>query len=278
MRDKISACLTVGNEESNIRRCLESLRWVDEIVVVDSYSRDRTVEICREYTGRVYQHAWLGYVGQKELIKQMARHPWVFFVDADEEVSAQLRDEILAEFDSGHNQRYAGYKFPRKVYFLGKWITHGEWWPDIKMRLFLKDRGVCTGREPHDYVAVQGPVKKLNGCLFHYTYDDLSDQVATLNRFSSISAAGMYRAGRRFSVLDLIFRPLFRFFKGYFLKRGFCAGTRGLIISILTATGVFMKYAKLWELANVTSAAAPPPNPDTPAAAPADGSLNNSES
>ena len=278
MRDKISACLTVGNEESNIRRCLESLRWVDEIVVVDSYSQDRTVEICREYTGRVYQHAWLGYVGQKELIKQMARHPWVFFVDADEEVSAQLRDEILAEFDSGHNRRYAGYKFPRKVYFLGKWITHGEWWPDIKMRLFLKERGVCTGREPHDYVAIQGPVKKLNGCLFHYTYDDLSDQVATLNRFSSISAAGMYRAGRRFSVLDLIFRPLFRFFKGYFLKRGFCAGTRGLIISVLTATGVFMKYAKLWELANVTGAAAPPPKPDPPAAAPAGGSLNNSES
>lgn len=278
MRDKISACLTVGNEESNIRRCLESLRWVDEIVVVDSYSQDRTVEICREYTGRVYQHAWLGYVGQKELIKQMALHPWVFFVDADEEVSAQLRDEILAEFDSGHNRRYAGYKFPRKVYFLGKWITHGEWWPDIKMRLFLKDRGICTGREPHDYVAVQGPVKKLNGCLFHYTYDDLSDQVATLNRFSSISAAGMYRAGRRFCVLDLIFRPLFRFFKGYFLKRGFCDGTRGLIISILTATGVFMKYAKLWELANVTGAAALPPKPDPPPAAPVGGSLNNSES
>ncbi|MGI6087628.1 MAG: glycosyltransferase family 2 protein [Kiritimatiellia bacterium] len=255
MRDKISACLTVGNEEANIRRCLESLHWVDEIVVVDSFSQDRTVEICREYTERVYQHAWLGYVGQKELIKQMASHPWLFFVDADEEVSPELRDEILAEFNSGRNRKVAAYKFPRKVFFLGKWITHGEWWPDIKIRLFLKDRGICTGQEPHDYVAVQGPVKKLNGCLFHYTYDDLSDQIATLNRFSSISAASMHKNGRRFSILDLIFRPLFRFLKGYFLKRGFCSGIRGLIISTLTATGVFLKYAKLWELSHAPEGA-----------------------
>ncbi len=268
MRDKISACLTVGNEEANIRRCLESLRWVDEIVVVDSFSRDRTVEICRAYTERVYQHAWLGYVGQKELIKQMASHPWLFFVDADEEVSPELRDEILAEFDSGRNRHYAGYKFPRKVFFLGKWITHGEWWPDIKTRLFLKERGICTGREPHDYVAVQGPVKKLNGCLFHYTYDDLSDQMATLNRFSTISAAGMHQDGRRFSILDLIFRPLFRFFKGYFLKRGFCAGIRGLIISTLTATGVFLKYAKLWELSHVGGGAQSRPDEALPPSPP----------
>ncbi len=254
MQDKISACLTVGNEETNIRRCLESLLWVDEIVVVDSFSKDRTMEICKEYTDRVYQHEWMGYVGQKELIKGMAKHPWIFFVDADEEVSPELRRQIEEEFSSGNNRHYVGYKFPRKVYFLGKWITNGEWWPDIKMRLFLKDRGVCTGREPHDYVAVDGPVKKLDGCLLHYTYDDIADQIATLNRFTTISARGMHEAGRKCSIMDLLFRPSFRFFRSFVLKRGFLSGMRGLIISTLTAGGVFLKYAKLWELVNVSDA------------------------
>lgn len=247
-RDKISACLTVGNEEKKIRRCLESLSWVDEIVVVDSFSTDRTFEICKEYTNRVYQHEWLGYVGQKDLIRKMAAHPWIFFIDADEEVSPELRNNIIAEFESGNNRKYVGYEFPRKVYFLGTWVVRGDWWPDIKMRLYLKDKGVCTGREPHEHVVVDGPVKRLSGCLYHYTYNDLTDQVETLNRFSTISSAGMLEEGRAFSTWDITFRPLFRFFKGYFMKRGFVDGRRGFMISVLTATGVFLKYAKLWEL------------------------------
>lgn len=256
MRDKISACLTVGDEENNIRRCLESLKWVDEIVVVDSFSKDRTVDICREYTDRVYQHAWRGYVGQKELIKQMALHPWILFIDADEEVSPQLRDEIMAEFESGRNIHYDGYEFPRKVFFLGRWITHGEWWPDIKMRLYRKDKGLCTGREPHDHVVVNGPIKRLQGCLHHYTYDDISDQILTMNRFSTIASDSLHVERRRFSGIDLLFRPAFRFFKGYFLKRGFLDGYSGFIIAMLSATGVFFKYAKLWERIHVMS---PPP-------------------
>lgn len=271
MRDKITACLTVGNEELSIRRCLESLFWVDEIVVVDSFSKDRTVEIVKQYTDRVYQHPWLGYVGQKELIKKMATHPWILFIDADEEVSPELRDEILEEFESGNTRKYDGYEFPRKVFFLGKWITHGGWWPDLKMRLYRKDKGVCTGREPHDHVLVTGPVKRLQGCLNHYTYDDIADQIATENRFSTISSVGFYKEHRRFSGMDLVFRPSFRFFKGYVLKRGFLDGYRGLIISVLIAMGVFLKYAKLWELTFVKEAGpdgtpSPPPaepNPET---------------
>ncbi len=262
--DKISACLTVGNEENNIRRCLESLTWVDEIVVVDSFSQDRTVAICREYTDRVYQHAWLGYVGQKELIKKMARHPWILFIDADEEISPCLRDEILREFRSGRNREVVGYAFPRRVFFLGRWITHGEWWPDLKLRLYRKDRGICTGREPHDHVVVDGPVRRLKGCLHHFTYDDIADQVLTMNRFSNIAAEGMAEERRPFSGSDLVFRPLFRFFKGFVLKRGFLDGYRGLIIATLSAIGVFLKYAKLWERCNV----GPAPRGTTPAPAP----------
>ena len=248
MRDKISACLTVGNEENNIRRCLNSLRWADEIVVIDSFSKDKTADICREYTDRVYQHEWLGYVGQKELIKKMAVHPWILFIDADEEVSDELQAQILSEFESGANRQYVGYQFPRKVFFLGTWITHGEWWPDIKMRLFRKDKGICTGSEPHDHVIVNGSIKFLSGCLHHYTYDDITDQIYTLNRFSSIAATSLRNEGRRFSIADLLFRPFFRFIKGFIFKRGFMDGYRGLIIALLSSIGVFYKYAKLWEL------------------------------
>jgi len=256
MRDKISACLTVGNEENNIRRCLESLKWVDEIVVVDSFSKDHTVDICKEYTDRVYQHEWRGYVGQKKLIKEMARHPWILFIDADEEMSPQLRDEILEEFESGRNRNFAGYEFPRMVFFLGRWITHGEWWPDIGMRLYRKDKGTCCGREPHDHVVVDGPIKRLNGCLYHYTYDDISDQILTMNRFSTIASASLHEERRKFHGIDMFFRPAFRFFKGYILKRGFLDGYSGFIIAMLSATGVLFKYAKLWERINVTPPAA----------------------
>ena len=271
MRDKISACLTVGNEENNLRRCLDSLYWVDEIVVVDSFSKDRTVEIARQYTDRVYQHKWLGYVGQKELIKKMASYPWILFIDADEEVSPELRNEIIQEFESGNNHNYDGYEFPRKVYFLEQWIMHGEWWPDLKMRLYRKDKGICTGREPHDHVLVTGPIKRLKGCLNHYTYDDISDQIMTQNRFSTISSASLYEEHRRFSGIDLVFRPMFRFFKGYILKRGFMEGYRGFIIATLIAMGVFLKYAKLWELTHVKSTA-PNTRKDT---APDAGNENN---
>ncbi len=249
-RDKISACLTVGNEEEDIERCLKSLDWVDEIVVVDSFSHDQTVEICRKYTDRVCQHEWLGYVGQKDLVKKMASYPWILFVDADEEVSHELREQIIAEFESGANRRFVGYEFPRKVFFMNAWVTHGEWWPDVKMRLFFKDKGVCAGREPHDQVIVDGPVKRLNGCLNHYTYHDLSDQVKTLNRFSTISCARLMEDERKFRASDLFFRPAFRFFRGYFLKRGFMEGYRGLIVAVMVAIGVFLKYAKLWEAQN----------------------------
>jgi len=252
MREKISACITAGNEEDKIRRCIESLGWCDEIVVVDSFSTDRTVDICKEYTDRVYQHEWLGYIGQKNLIREMAQYPWVLFLDADEEVSPELRDEILAEFEKGPGP-IMGYQFPRQVYYLGKWIRHGEWYPDIKLRLFRKDHGRSEGQEPHDHVVVNGPVKTLKGHLRHYTYDDMRDHIETVNRFSTITAQEKSLQGKRFRWIDVIFRPPLRFIKAYFLRRGFMDGAPGFIIAIVSAFGVFVKYAKMWELEHSTS-------------------------
>ncbi len=246
---KISACITTFNEELNIRRCLESLRWCDEIVVVDSFSSDRTVEICREYTERVYQHKWLGYIGQKNLIREMAVNDWILFVDADEEVSPALREEIKSEL-AANSGSIAGYQFPRMVNYLGRWIRHGEWYPDIKLRLFLKQKGHSGGTEPHDQVIVDGGVKTLRGKLYHYTYADVHDHVETMNRFSSITAQEKFRAKSRFRWVDFMIRPPFRFLKAYVLRGGFLDGRRGFLIALVSAFGVCMKYAKLWELEN----------------------------
>jgi glycosyltransferase involved in cell wall biosynthesis len=247
MSNKISACVTAGNEEANIRRCLESLTWCDEIIVVDSFSTDRTVEICKEYTKRVYQHEWLGYIGQKNLIREMATHEWVMFLDADEEVSPALRSEIQELFKKGPGS-YDGFQFPRKVFYLGRWICHGEWYPDIKLRLFRKNRGRSAGREPHDHVIVEGPVKTLKNPIFHYTYDNMSEHLANMNRFSTITAQEKHREGVRFNAFGWMFRTVWRFFKAFFFKLGFLDGRRGLIIAMVSSFGVAMKYAKLWEL------------------------------
>jgi glycosyltransferase involved in cell wall biosynthesis len=247
MREKISACITCFNEEHNIRRCLESVRWCDEIVVVDSFSTDLTVQLCREYTDRVFQHPWQGYIGQKNFIREKATHPWVLYIDADEEVSPELRAEIIAVLESG-DSHFVGYEFPRMVNYLEQWIRHGEWYPDVKLRLFLKAKGISGGQEPHDQVLVNGPVKRLKGHLWHYTYDDLHDQLITLNRYSTITANEKFKQAEKFRWLDFLFRPSLRFLKAYFLKRGFLDGRRGFLIAAISSFGVAMKYAKLWEL------------------------------
>ena len=244
---KISACVTAGNEADKIAACLQSLQWCDEIIVVDSYSKDATFEISKRYTPHVIQHEWEGYIAQKNYIRSLAQYPWILFVDADEVVSNELRKEIEEEFERGPGE-VVGYQFPRMVYYLGKWIRHGEWYPDMKLRLFRKDCGHSTGQEPHDRVVVNGLVKSLRAPLHHFTYDDMTDHILTINRFSSISAQEKMARGKTFRWWDLMFRPHWRFFKSYILKRGFLDGRQGYLVAYLSAFGVFIKYAKLMEL------------------------------
>lgn len=251
MRERISVCITAGNEEQNIRRCLESVKWADEIIVIDSFSTDRTVEIAREFTNLVFKHKWLGYIGQKNLIKDLALHPWILFIDADEEMSCELREEILNEFEMRASLNVAGYEFPRMVRYLGRWIKHGDWYPDFKMRLFRKDKAQCGGTEPHDKTTVDGIIKRLKSPLYHYTYNDITDQVSTINHYSSIGADELTKENRKSLLLDITFRPLWGFFRSYVLKRGFMDGFPGFIIAINIAYGIFLKYAKLWEQESV---------------------------
>lgn len=246
MTEKISACVISFNEEKKIARCLQSLTWCDEIVLMDSFSTDRTLEIAKQYTNKIYQQEWLGYVSQRNLVREKASHPWILYVDADEEISPTLRNEIQKELSNP--SKYVGYEFPRIVYFLGKWIRHGEWYPDVKLRLFKSEFGRTEGTEPHDKVVVHGPVKRLKGPVYHYTYGEISDQLNTLNRFSSISAQQRFVQDKRYIWIDLILHPFFRFVKGYFLKGGILDGAHGFIIAVACSFASFAKYAKHWEL------------------------------
>ena len=245
--EKISVCVITFNEHRNIARCLESVKWADEIVVVDSFSTDDTVEIAKRYTDRVSQHKWMGYIGQKKLAKSLATHPWVMFVDADEEVSDALRSEIEEWFAKPIPHDIDAFEFPRLVRYLGRWIRHGDWYPDVKLRLFRKDRGTCGGQEPHDRVFVPGRIHRLKSDLNHYTYRGIEDQIATLNKFSTISAQGDTKKMGFVRLFEMVFHPPFRFFRSYILRRGFLDGIPGLIVATSVAFGTFIKYAKLWE-------------------------------
>ncbi len=258
--EKISVCIICGNEIDNIERCLKSVTWADEILVLDSFSSDGTYEIAQKYTSKVFRHEWLGYIGQKKLIAEKASGPWILFVDADEEVSDNLRAEIETLFSKPIPEGVNGFNCPRLVHYLGRWIWHGDWYPDMKLRLFRKDCGYSGGQEPHDRVIVTGPVKTLKAPLHHFTYDDMSDHINTLNRFSTISAKQKAANGEPFRWRDLLFRPPWRFFKSYFLKSGFLSGKQGFIVAYISAFGVFLKYAKLMEIEQQRRAAeAQPP-------------------
>lgn len=244
---KISACIICWNEEEALRACLESVSWMDEVVVVDSHSTDGTVAIAEEYAGRVLVRDWPGHVAQKEFAARQATHEWVFSIDADERVSPELRREIEALRREGPGDA-AGFSMPRLTWHLGRWIRHGGWYPDRKIRLFRKDRFRVEGRNPHDRFAVDGPVGRLHGDLLHYSYRDFAHQMRTMNSFSSIAARELYDEGRRSVIAPLVFRPPWKFLETYVYKLGLLDGFPGLAIAVSTAYLVFARYVKLWEL------------------------------
>ena len=252
-RARLSCTIICYDEEANIRGALESVKWCDEIVVVDSFSRDRTVEICREYTDRIYQREWPGFVEQKAFALEQARHPWVLNLDADERVSPELRREIEATLG---DPRADGYYIPRLVYYLGRWWHRGGWYPDYRLRLFRRDHVVWGGVDPHEKVILHGRSARLRGALYHYTYRDIADHLATINGFTGVAARELRLRGRQTSVGDLLVRPLWRLVRYYVMRRGFTEGIAGLFVAQTAAFYVFTKYAKLWESTHAPSPSA----------------------
>ncbi len=247
--DRISACIICYNEEAKIEDCLRSVAFADEIVVVDSMSTDRTVEISRRYTPRIVTHPWSGFVAQKNIALENARHPWVLCVDADERVSDGLRDEILTLRKNGlGGDGVTGYYIPRRTLYLGRWLAHSGWYPDRKVRLFNKSNGTWVGQDLHECVLLRGKAGYLSGDLLHLSFDGLSHHLRKIDRFTTIAAGELFSRGRRPGIASMIVRPWFTFFKMFVLRRGFLDGVPGFIAAGMSAVHVFSKYAKLWEL------------------------------
>jgi glycosyltransferase involved in cell wall biosynthesis len=241
----VTACVITFNEEQNIKACLESVAWTDEIIVVDSFSTDKTVEICERYTKKVFQRAWPGFLDQKSFAVAQATNHWILSLDADERTSQSLRDEILEALK--RNTEVNGYYMPRRTYYLGRWINHGGWYPNYQLRLFRKDKGKWTGENLHEKVTVIGKTKVLRNDLLHYAYRDLSDQLQTIDHFSQVSAEIMRGKGVRVTPFHLVFRPPIKFLETYIYKQGFRDGVPGLVNAIAYSFYMFMKYAKTWE-------------------------------
>ncbi len=249
----IAAVIITRNEEADIERCLRSVSFCDEIVVVDAQSTDRTREIAERYTKLVRVMPWQGFVRQRNEALASASCEWVLSIDADEEVTPELRAEILAAISSP--KAFDAYCMPRKTIHFGRWIRHGGWYPNRLVRLFRKDRGEWRGDEVHEYWHTEGSLGRIEADLVHYSFRNLADQVARNNTYSSLGAKGLRTKGVTFSFFRLSLKTFSKFLETYVLKLGFLDGYPGLIISVSAAYSVFLKWAKLWELESGEKAA-----------------------
>lgn len=248
MKVRISAVIITFNEERNIGRCLESLQdVVDEVVVVDSYSTDRTEEICRSHNAVFIKHRFQGHIQQKNWAVLQASSPYILSLDADEALSPELKKSIL---QSKENWAHEGYYFNRLTSYCGTWIRHTSWYPSRKLRLWDSRMGKWGGINPHDkYILKRGAQSKfLKGDLLHYSYYSLDEHVLQISSFSSIMARSYFAKGKRVSWLGIVLRPAWRFFKDFLILRGFLDGFYGYIVSKNSAYEVFLKYVKLKKL------------------------------
>ena len=240
----ISVVIVTKNEENNIEDALKSVSDAKEIVVIDSFSTDRTVEICRKYTDKVFQYEWQGFSRQKQTAVDYAEGEWVLLLDADERVTDDLRQEIT---DVLLNTDCNGFYVPRKNFFIGTWIRHGGWWPDHTLRLFRKNRGHLVPREVHEQVAVDGKVGYLKNPLKHYTYASISDYLNRMDRYSSLASIEIRKKHGSAGPILLVVKPISMFLKMYILRRGFLDGTYGFLLAALYSYYTLSKYAKTWE-------------------------------
>lgn len=240
---KLSGVLITFNEEENIERCINSLEKVcDEILVVDSYSTDRTKEICLKHGVRFIQNPWNGFLDQKNFAQSKAKFDYVIQLDADEELSPELEKSIIA---AKANWQSDGYYFNRFTNYCGKWIRYSGWYPDAKLRLYDRRKGKWKGLDPHPSVHLHGTTEQLKGDLLHYSYTSYEDHINRSAKYALQAAKAMYQLGQRPSNFKLIFSPAFKFIQTYIFKQGFRDGFEGLIICKTSAYYTFLKYMYL---------------------------------
>lgn len=244
----ISVVVITFNEEKNIGRCLDSVQEIaDDIVVLDSFSRDKTQAICEQYGARFLQHKFDGHIEQKNRAITHAKYPHVLSLDADEALDDRLRAEIQKVKQTFEAD---GYYFNRLTNYCGKWIRHSGWYPDRKLRLWDSRKGKWAGENPHDRYEMEAgsDIRYLKGDLLHYSFYSIAQHMDTINKFSSIAAQMRFRKGQRFSYFRLWISPLWKFFKAYFLKGGFRDGFYGYVICKNSAHSTFLKQVKLYQL------------------------------
>jgi glycosyltransferase involved in cell wall biosynthesis len=243
---EVSVIIISLNQEDNIVPCLETVQWADDLVIVDSGSQDRTLELARGFTERIFTINWPGFGAAKNYALDQVRGDWVFSLDTDERVSEALRDEILSVAQAGSH--FAGYRMPRKNYFGDRWVKRLGWYPDYTLRLFRRGNGRFRERAVHEEVLVNGPVGFLQNPLDHYSYDSVSDYIARQDRYALLAAQEMLRDGRRPRAGELFWRPLSHFLKLYVLRLGFLEGRLGYTLALLSSLYNFLKYYYLREL------------------------------
>jgi len=245
----VSAFVITRNEERNIADCLASLRWADELIVVDSGSTDATVEIARRCADRVIEHPFEGYVAQTRWAAEQTACPWVLWLDADERLSEEAREKIAQVLAGPDAERWAGLSFPRRSYFMDRWIRHCGWYPQRKVRMWRRGSGRFDDGHLVPRVLADGPVRKMRGDILHYTYPNgVRDMMAATAEYAADGAAERYAQGRRFSLLGLTLKPPLTFLKKYALQGGVLDGLPGLAISAGAAWHRFVREVMLWEM------------------------------
>lgn len=243
----VTVTIITLNEAAQIEACLASVRWADEILVIDSHSTDDTCVRAARAGARVITRDWPGYAAQKNFAASQATHDWILSVDADERVSPALATELQAILAG--DPPASGYRIPRITWHLGRWIRTTDWYPDPQLRLYDRRRASWRAKRVHESVEADGRVDRLTAELEHYAYRDIAQHHQTMDRYTTLAAEEMFETGRRASVSDLVIHPAAAFARNYLLKRGFADGVPGLIVSSMNAYYVFLKFAKLREKA-----------------------------
>lgn len=242
---KVTVTIITKNEAAHIGPAIESVRWADEIIVVDCGSTDDTVALARQHGARVEHRDWTGWVDQKTYAHSLAAHDWILSLDADERVTPELAAEIQALL--GSEPPLLGYRMPRVGFMLGRWIRTTDYYPDYQLRLYDRRAGRWEGDYVHESVKLDSPRGQLKGELLHYSYSDLEDQAARINRYSTLGADKLYARHSRAGLVAVVFQAPAAFLRSYILRWGFMDGMAGFILSVMSAYSVFLKYAKLWE-------------------------------
>ncbi len=239
----ISAIIITKNESEHIARCIESILWADEIIILDSGSTDDTVAICKQYTPHVFTTDWPGFGLQKQRALDKANGDWVFSIDADEYVTSELKQEIQK---ATQQKGVDGFDIPRLSSYCGKNIMHAGWWPDYTLRLFKRESGYFTDSPVHEKIIVQGTIQKFNYPILHEAFIDPDEVLHKVNSYSTLGAKKLLKAQKKTNLPSAIFRGFWSFFRTYFLKLAILDGQHGLMLSISNAEGTYYKYLKLW--------------------------------